>query len=77
MDNDDLFPDFDPYDMLQEHNLLINRLIKTNQKQEQLIGSLLEANQYATENIVSVNKKLFNLEKKINLLNQYKQGPSI
>ena len=84
MDNEDLWPDIDPWDTLQEHNLLINRLIKAFNSQESLVTNLVKQNQTQGQMLELMDHKIHQLEntlerqqRLINQLNQIKTGPQI
>lgn len=69
MDDDDFMPEYDPYDTLQEHNLLINRLIKAHNKQEKLLAQLAQNNAQMSDFLVHTNKRLDKLEHLVLKLN--------
>lgn len=63
MDDDDLIPDsFDPYDMLQEHNLLIQRLIKAHNAYDRVVNELAKQNVELTQQLVQACDRLDALE---------------
>lgn len=63
MANDDMMSDFDPYDMLQEHNLLINRLINAHNKGDKLITEMAKQQEQLTHCLIETNKRLERLER--------------
>lgn len=71
--DDDMMGDFDPYDLIQEHNLLINRTIKVINKQERLISLLSKQNEQLSELMLQQNQRIDKLERfVINLLPEEK-----
>lgn len=72
MDDDDFMPNYDPYDQLQEHNLIINRLIQAHNKQEKLLNQLAQNNAQMSEFLVKTNQRLDRAEQLLEqLLNNY------
>lgn len=68
-DDDNFMGDFDPFDLLQEHNLLINRIIKAHNSGEKVVSALVKQNQELTNALVHTNTRIDNLEKLIRRLN--------
>ena len=66
MEDDDLEITFDPYDLLQEHDLLIQRLIKSHNNQDKFIRDLAKQHQEISEFLIKTNQRLTLLEDKIN-----------
>lgn len=62
MNEDDIEYSFDPYDMLQEHNLLINRLIKAHNAYDKVVNELARQNVELTNYLVETNRRLELLE---------------
>lgn len=56
----------DPFDLLQEHDLMINRLVKAVQSQEKVISNLVRQNQTMSQWIEVTTQKLVDLEKRLN-----------
>lgn len=44
-EDEDFMSGFDPFDLLQEHNLLINRLVKAHTGIDKIISALITQNQ--------------------------------
>ncbi len=71
-DDEDFMSDFDPFDLLQEHNLMINRLVKAHQGADKLTQALLKQNQTLIDHLTHTNKRIDSLEQIIHRLNAVK-----
>lgn len=62
MNDNDIVGDFDAFDLLQEHDLLIRRLVKANVSTHEFVKALYDQNQQLTNALINTNKRLDALE---------------
>lgn len=66
MEDDDLGISIDPYDLLQEHDLNIHRLIKANNNLDKFVRDLAKQHQEISEFLVQTNHRITLLEDELN-----------
>ena len=72
MEDDEMFnTGFDPYEILQEHDVMINRLVKAHNAGDTLIRELTISNQKLSELLVHTNQRTEKLEEELNRLYVY------
>lgn len=58
MNDDDLEFSIDPYDLLQEHDLLIQRLIKANNAMQHMLEQLAQQNEDLSHQLLIISEYL-------------------
>lgn len=71
MDDDEMIS-VDPYDMLQEHNLLINRLITAHNKNEKVVAAMSQHSEALTKCLKDCETRLIRAERTIRELKENK-----
>ena len=62
--------DFDPFDLLQEHDLMINRLIRAHKSGEKVIQAIVNSNNELLNTVQILNTRIDRLEQIIKKMNQ-------
>jgi hypothetical protein len=65
MADDDFMQEWiDPFDMLNEHEVMIKKLVRAHNAQEQVIANLLQHNSRLTDELIRISKRLTDVEKR-------------
>lgn len=61
-DEEDFMGGFDPFDLLQEHNLLINRLVRAHKGNDKIIAALITQNQVLVDEVERNSQRINAME---------------